>query len=166
MIFETLQQMKKMLGQADKWLETATKFAEAKKFDPNVLVDFRLAPDQFAFARQLQSACDTPKLAASRLTGKDAPKNEDNEKTIPELRARIASTIQFLDSLTAKDFEGAAEKTISTPRWEGKTMRGADYFLEHAMPNFFFHITHVYAILRHNGVDIGKKDYLGPLSLR
>src|SRR5437879_596417 len=130
MIFATFQQMKKMLGQVDLWLEKATTFATAKKFEPNIFVDMRLAPDQFAFARQLQTACDTVKLAASRLSGKDAPKHEDNEKTIEELRARVRSVVAYLDGFKAADFEGAAARVITQPRWEGKTMTGGDYFLE------------------------------------
>jgi hypothetical protein len=164
MYYETFRQMKKMLGNMDKWLDLAAAHAKAKSFDPNLFLELRLSPDQFAFARQVQTACDTPKLAASRLTGKDAPKNEDNEKTLEDLHARIKGTIAYLDGFTAKDFEGAAARVISNPRWEGKTMTGADYFLEHALPNFFFHLTHVYAILRNNGVDVGKKDYLGALT--
>lgn len=166
MIFETLNQMKKMLGQLDKWLESATAFAQKKSFDPNLFVGFRLAPDQFALARQVQSACDTAKLAAARLSGKDAPVHPDTEQTLDELHTRVRSVIAYLDGFSAKDFEGATERTISQPRWEGKVMTGSDYFLEHALPNFFFHLTHTYAILRHNGLDVGKRDYLGPLSLR
>jgi hypothetical protein len=166
MVFETFKQMKKMLGQADKWLETAAAFAKTKSFDPNVFLTLRLAPDQFAFARQLQTACDTAKLAAARLSGKEAPKHPDTEQTLDELRARIQTVIAYLDGFTAKDFEGAATRVITQPRWEGKVMSGADYFIEHAVPNFFFHLTHTYAILRHAGVDIGKKDYLGTLNLR
>ena len=111
-------------------------------------------------------ACDTAKLAASRLTGKDAQTHADTEQTIDELKARVAAVIGYLDGMTAKDFEGAAARTISMPRWEGKVMTGADYFLEHAQPNFFFHVSHAYAILRHNGVPLGKRDYLGAISLR
>ena len=166
MIYETFCQMKKHLGQVDKWLEAAEAFAKTKSFEPSLFLGFRLAPDQFAFARQVQIACDTAKVAAARLAGKEAPKHEDNEKTIDELRARVASVVAFLDGLSAKDFEGAATRVITTPRWEGKVMSGAAYFLEHAVPNFFFHLTTTYAILRHNGVSLGKRDYLGPLSLR
>ena len=166
MIYETIRQMHKMLGQLDKWLVTAQEHAKQKNFDPNVLVTMRLAPNQFAFARQIQSACDTLKLATSRLTGKDAPSHPDTEQTLDELRARVASVRTWVDGFSAKDFEGAATRTISTPRWEGKTMTGQDYFLEHALPNFFFHVTHTYAILRHAGVDVGKRDYLGPLTLK
>jgi len=166
MMYETIRQMHKMLGNLDKWLVTAQEHATQKKFDSSVYVTMRLAPNQFAFARQIQSACDTIKLATARLTGKDAPSHPDTEQTLDELRARVASVRTWVDGFSAKDFEGAATRTISTPRWEGKTMTGQDYFLEHAVPNFFFHVTHTYAILRHAGVEIGKKDYLGPLSLK
>jgi hypothetical protein len=166
MYYETLRQFKKQLGQLDKWLEAAHAFAKEKSFEPDLFLGFRLSPDQFAFARQVQTACDTAKLAASRLSGKDAPKQDDSEKTIAELRARVASVVSYLDGFTASDFEAAATREITQPRWEGKVMSGADYFLEHATPNFFFHLSHAYAILRHNGVNIGKRDYLGPLTFR
>jgi len=166
MYFETFRQMKKMLAQLDKWLESAAAFAQKKSFDPNLFVGFRLAPDQFALARQVQSACDAVKLAASRLSGKEAPVHPDTEQTLDELHARVRSVIAYLDGFSVKDFEGAAARVITLPRWEGKVMTGADYFLEHAVPNFFFHLTHTYAILRHNGVDVGKRDYLGTLTLR
>ncbi len=166
MYFEAIQQMKKQLGQLDLWLETAAKFAQAKSFEPDTFLAFRLAPDQFAFARQVQTACDTAKLVAARLAGKEAPKHEDNEKTLAELRARIQTVIAYLSGFTAKDFEHAATRVVSQPRWEGKTMSGANYFLEHGQPNFFFHLTTAFAILRHNGVDVGKRDYLGTLTFQ
>lgn len=159
-------QFRKQLGQLDKWLESADSFAKARSFDPSVFLGLRLAPDQFAFARQVQATCDVAKLAASRLTGKEAPSNADTEQTLDELRARVRSTQAFLGGLSAKDFEAAAGRVVTQPRWEGKTMSGADYFVEHALPNFFFHLSHAYAILRHNGVPVGKRDYLGPLSLK
>ncbi len=164
MYFEAFGQMKKMLGQIDKWLDAAATHAKEKSFDANVFLDFRLAPDQFAFARQVQIACDTAKTAAARLAGKEAPNHPDTEKTIDELRARAKTVIAYLDGFSAKDFEGAATRVITQPRWEGKTMTGADYFREHAQPNFFFHTTVTYEILRHNGVVLGKRDYLGALT--
>jgi hypothetical protein len=166
MYYEMFAQMKKQLGQIDRWLDTAVAFAKERSFDPNLFVGFRLAPDQFAFARQVQTTCDTAKLAAARLSGKEAPSHPDSEQTIDELRARVRSVIGWLDGFAAKDFEGAAKRTVTQPRWEGRTMSGSDYFIEHAIPNFYFHLAHVYAILRHNGVTIGKRDYLGTLSLR
>jgi hypothetical protein len=159
-------EMKKQLAQLDKWLDAAAADAKARSYDPNVFAGLRLAPDQFAFARQVQATCDTAKMAASRLTGKEAPAQADTEKTLEELQARVRSVIAYLDGFSAKDFEGAATRVVTQPRWEGKVMSGADYFVEHAVPNFYFHLTHAYAILRHNGVNLGKRDYLGALSLR
>jgi len=166
MIYDILQQMKKELTQLTTWLDKAEAHAKAKSFDPNVYVDLRLSPDQFPFSRQVQSACDTAKLAAARLAGKEAPSHPDTEKTLGELKTRAQTVIKYLEGFSAKDFEAAATRHISNPRWEGKVMTGKDYFLEHGVPNFFFHLTHAYAILRHNGVDIGKKDFLGALTMR
>jgi hypothetical protein len=166
MYFELVTQMKKHLGQFDKWFDVATTYATEKKFDPNLYLGFRLSPDQFAFARQVQVACDTAKLGASRLAGKDAPSHADDQKTLEELRARVKSVIAYLDGLTAQDFAEGATRSITQPRWEGRTMTGHDYFVEHVVPNFFFHAAHAYAILRHNGVPLGKRDYLGQLTQR
>ncbi|MEJ7598838.1 MAG: DUF1993 domain-containing protein [Kofleriaceae bacterium] len=164
MYFETFGQMKKQLGQVDKWLDAAVTFAESKKADPNLMLGSRLAIDQFALVRQIQIACDTAKLAASRLTGKEAPNHADTEQTIDEVRARLRAVRSYLDGLTAADYEQAATRVITQPRWEGKTMTGADYFMEHALPNFYFHLSHIYAILRNLGVPLGKRDYLGSLT--
>jgi len=166
MFYPFHRQMTKMLGQLDKWLETAEAHAQAKGFDSKVLVESRLAPDQFAFVRQVQAACDTAKLGSSRLTGKSAPEHPDTETTLAELRERIRSVRAYLDGVTEADYANAATRVITTPRWEGKVMSGADYFMEHALPNFFFHITHAYALLRHNGVNVGKRDYLGAQTRR
>ena len=166
MFYPFHRQMTKMLGQLDKWLETAEAHAQAKGFDSKVLVESRLAPDQFAFVRQVQAACDTAKLGSSRLTGKSAPEHPDTETTLAELRERIRSVRAYLDGVTEADYANAATRVFTTPRWEGKVMSGADYFMEHALPNFFFHITHAYALLRHNGVNVGKRDYLGAQTRR
>jgi uncharacterized protein len=166
MIYQSIRQMNKLLGQLDTWLVKTTEYAQKKPFDANTLLAFRLAPDQFPLVRQVQSSCDHAKFAAARLTGREAPKHADDEQTLEGLHARIRSVRTWLDGFHAADFEGAEKRVVTYPRWEGKVMMGEDYLLEHAMPNFYFHLTHVYAILRHNGVDIGKKDYLGPLSLR
>ena len=164
MYYQTFLQMKKMLGQLDKWLVTAEANAKARSFDPNLFLGFRLSPDQFALARQVQVACDTAKLGASRLTGKAAPTSPDTETTVEELRARIQATIAYLDGFSAADFATSATISVTQPRWEGKTMTGADYFQEHVVPNFYFHLTTAYAILRHNGVPVGKRDFLGALT--
>lgn len=162
----TFLQMNKMLGQLDTWLEKAAAYAQSRKVEPATFLGFRLAPDQLPFARQVHITCDTAKLAASRLTGKEAPTFDDSEKDFDELRARIQATRAYLGGFTAADFEGSEARIVSQPRWEGKVMSGGDYFQEHALPNFYFHISHAYALLRHNGVDLGKKDFLGALSLR
>jgi uncharacterized protein len=166
MYFHFHNQTKKILGHLGKWIETAEAHAKAKSFDANVFVDSRLAPDQFAFVRQVQSSCDTAKFLAARLSGKESPSFPDTERTLEELKARIQKTIAYLDTFTEKDYEGAATRVITTPRWEGKVQSGADYFMEHAVPNFYFHVTTAYAILRHNGVNVGKKDFLGHQSRR
>jgi hypothetical protein len=159
-------EMKKLLGSLDGCLEKAVAYAAAKKFDPNVLLQSRLAPDMFPLLRQIQSTCDQAKYAAARTAGKDPPSHPDTEQTFAEVRKRIATVIAYLDGFTPADFTGAETRTISLPRWEGKSLTALDYFVEHAMPNFFFHLTTSYAILRHNGVDVGKRDYLGKLSFR
>ena len=166
MYYETFGQMNKMLGQLDKWLDAAAAHAKTKSFEPATILGYRLAPDQFAFTRQVQITCDTVKLGASRLTGKEAPSHADTEQTIEELQARVRAVRAYLDGFSAADFAGTATRVVTQPRWEGKTMTGADYFMEHAVPNFYFHLNHAYAILRHVGVPLGKRDYLGALSLR
>lgn len=166
MYYETFCEMNKLLGQLDKWLDAAAALAQTKKIEPATILGYRLAPDQFAFVRQVQVACDTAKLAASRLTGKDAPNHPDTEQTIEELQARVRAVRAYLDGLSAGDFAQAATRVVTQPRWEGKVMTGADYFVEHAVPNFFFHTTHSYAILRHIGVPLGKRDFLGAVTLR
>ncbi len=162
----TVPQLHKMLRNLDGWLGKATQHAETKKFPVDNLVKARLAPDQFAFDQQVQAACDTAKFLAARLAGKDAPSHPDTEKTFVELRERVAKVIAFLDSFKPADFVGADERKISLPRWEGKWLRGEEYALHHGLPNFYFHASTAYAILRHNGVDLGKRDYLGAMPFR
>ncbi|HEV7608445.1 MAG TPA: DUF1993 domain-containing protein [Steroidobacteraceae bacterium] len=166
MYTEIFSQMKKELGQLDKWLGTAAEHAKGKSFDPNVFPTLRLAPDQFPLTRQVQICCDTVKLAASYLSGKPAESQPDTEQTVEELQARIRSIIKYLDGFSPQDFDGAAARVVSQPRWKGEWMTGADYLVQHAIPNFFFHLTTAYAILRHNGVSIGKRDYLGAQTKR
>ena len=166
MYTQTFAQMKKGLGQLDKWLDTAIEYAKVKNVDPNVFAGQRLALDQFPLTRQVQICCDTVKLAASYLSGKPAPTHADGEQTLDELKARVQSTIAYLDTLAAADFKDAATKVVSQPRWKGEWMTGEDYLVQHAIPNFFFHLTTTYAILRHNGVNLGKRDYLGQQAKR
>ncbi len=167
MLYEiTIPHFVKTLRNLTRFLEKGAKHAEQKKFESEVLLTSRLAPDQFNLIRQVQIACDTAKLCASRLTGKEAPHHDDGEKTLGDLVSRIDQTISFLNSTSAKDFVGAEDRQISQPRWEGKYLLGNEFVHHHAIPNFYFHITTAYAILRHNGVDVGKKDYLGELPFK
>lgn len=144
-------------------LEQGAQFADSKKVEMEVLLNSRLAPDQFNLIKQIQIACDTAKLAVVRLTGKEAPTHADNEKNYSEIKTRIDSVLTYLNSVSANDFKDAEKKQISQPRWEGKYLFADEYIFQHALPNLYFHITTAYSILRHNGVSIGKKDYLGKM---
>lgn len=162
----TNPQFIKMLQNLSTLLDKASQFAEQKKFDVEVLLNSRLAPDQFNLIRQIQITCDTAKFCASRITGKEAPSHPDTEKTLAEMKSRIASTTSYLESLKESDYSQAAERHVSQPRWEGQYLEGHQFVLHHAIPNFYFHLTTAYAILRHNGVDCGKKDYLGKMPFK
>jgi hypothetical protein len=140
--------------------------AEERKFDVSNLLHFRLFPDQFPFIRQIQTASDSAKGAAARLAGIGPPKMEDNENTIEDLKIRINKTIDFLQTLTPDQINGSEDKKISIWFIPGKYLTGIEYITEMVLPNFYFHITTAYSILRHNGVSIGKMDYLGQLSLK
>jgi hypothetical protein len=164
MIYDlTIPQFIKGLKNLDAILDKAAGFADSKKIEMEVLLQARLAPDQFNFTRQVQIACDTAKLAAARLTAKTAPSHDDKEKTLSEIKTRISSVISYLETFKPEDYKNAATIVVTQPRWEGKTLTGEQYLIHHVIPNFYFHITTAYAILRHNGVDIGKKDYLGTM---
>jgi uncharacterized protein len=164
----TVVQFTKMLNNLSTILDKGSAFADTKKIDMAVLLNARLAPDQFNLIRQIQIACDTAKLGVARLAGKadSAPKHEDNETTLAELQTRIASVVDYINGFTADDLANAATQKVSQPRWEGKYLTGLEFVIEHAIPNIYFHITTAYAILRHNGVDVGKKDYLGAMPFK
>jgi uncharacterized protein len=162
--YGSVRQFSKMVKQLDVWLEKAVENAKARSFDPVVLLQARLAPDQYPLVRQVQSACDAAKFAAARLAGKEAPKHPDTEQTLEELRARIRSCAAYLDSLKEADLEGAEARHITLPWLEGKFLLGSDYLRELALPNFYFHVSHAYAILRHSGVPLGKTEYIGTLT--
>jgi hypothetical protein len=155
----------KFLRNIDRWIEKAQTHAQQKKFDAAYLLQARLAPDQFSLLQQVQAACDASKYAASKLSGKQPPSHPDTEKTIEELRARIRTAVEYLESFKREDFEGAEERAVAHTWMQGKHMRGRDYVTEFAVPNFLFHVTTAYAILRHNGVEVGKMDFIGGLSL-
>jgi hypothetical protein len=164
MLYElTVVQFGKMLGNLNLMLDKAAVFAESKKISAEVLLNSRLAPDQFHLIRQVQIACDTAKLGVARLTGKTAPVHADDEATLADVKARIEDVIAYLNTFTPEDFTGAKERHVSQPRWEGKYLTGFEFAIQHAIPNIYFHTTTAYAILRHNGVDLGKKDFLGTM---
>ena len=143
-------------------LDKGTAYAAAKKIEPEVLVNSRLFPDMLPFARQVMIVTDNAKGGASRLAGLEPPKYEDTESTFPELKARINKTIAFLKTFTPDQIDGSEERTINM-KVAGKpmTFQGLPYLLNYVLPNMYFHTTTAYNILRHNGVDVGKKDYLG-----
>jgi hypothetical protein len=152
----------RMLQNLSAILDKAVASAEARKFDPAVLVNARLAPDMFAFARQIQIVTDTAKGCVARLAGVDIPKYEDTEAAMDELKARIAKTIDFIQSVPASQIDGSEGREIVLKlRGEERQFAGQPYLLTFALPNFYFHLVTAYDILRHNGVDIGKPDYLG-----
>jgi hypothetical protein len=151
-----------MLGNLAHLMDKGLAHAQARKFDPQVLVTSRLAPDMLPFSRQIQIACDAAKNGVARMSGVEAPKFEDNEATFEELRARIAKTLAWLETVPADKLDGCEDKEITFPvgREATRTMKGEAYLKHWALPNFFFHVTTAYAILRHNGVELGKADYL------
>jgi hypothetical protein len=156
----------KMLKNLDAILDKGQEHATAKKFEMDVLLNSRLAPDQFPLGRQIQIACDTAKLCASRMSGTEAPVHADTEKTLVDFKKRISEVISFLEATDVNAFNNGAERHISQPRWEGKYLTGVEYLSQHALPNLYFHITTTYSILRHNGVEVGKKDYLGEMPFK
>lgn len=143
-------------------LDKAQAHAEAKKIDPLALTSARLFPDMFPFSRQVQIACDAAKGAVARLAGVEPPKHDDFETTFDELKARIAKTIDFVSSVGAAQIDGSEEKEIVL-KLGGREVRyvGLQYLLGQALPNFYFHVSTAYNILRHNGVEVGKRDYIG-----
>ena len=154
---------KQMLGGLKEVLSKAEAHAAAKKIDPNALLQARLFPDMFALLRQVQVATDFAKSVSARLAGVEVPKLEDNEQTFAELQARIATVLAFIEGLDVAKFDEAATREIVTQAGTPKEKRftGQSYLLNYGLPHFFFHTTTAYAILRHNGVEVGKKDYVG-----
>jgi len=143
-------------------LDKAEAHAAARKIEPSALTAFRLYPDMFPFTRQVQIACDTAKGAVARLAGVEIPKHEDTEQSFAELKARIAKTLDFIESVPAAKLDGSEEREVVLKMRAGeRRFGGAEYLLAHALPNFYFHVTTAYNILRHNGVELGKRDFLG-----
>lgn len=153
----------KTLRNLEQWMEKAADHAKARSFEVDVLAEARLAPDQFAFRNQVQAACDQAKFAAAYLSGAKAPSHPDTEKTFAELRQRIRTCLGYLETVQATDLAGGEDRKVAPPWLGGRWLRGDDYLVHVALPNFFFHATMAYAILRHNGVELGKMDYIGSL---
>jgi len=152
----------RMLGSLSAILDKAATHAETKKIDPAIFVNARLAPDMFPLSRQVQIATDMVKGCAARLAGIEVPSYEDNETTFADLQERITKTVAFLQSVSASQIDGSEDRKI-TLKFGSKELNflGQAYLLDFVLPNFHFHLTTTYAILRHNGVEIGKKDYVG-----
>jgi uncharacterized protein len=143
-------------------LEKAAAHVEAKKIEPNVLVDSRLFPDMFPLAKQVQIASDISKGGTARLAQVEPPAYEDNEKTFADLVARLRKTVAFLETLKPEQIDGSEDRTVTwKTRTAEKSMQGQPYLFNHVLPNVFFHVTTAYNILRHNGVELGKQDFLG-----
>jgi hypothetical protein len=153
----------RMLKNLSAILDKAEQHAEARKFDVTVLLGSRLAPDMLPFTRQVLIACDSAKFAVSRLSGVEAPSFPDTEKTVAELKDRIVKTIEYIQSVPAEKVNGTEGKAVSVPirGMEPLQYTGEDYLKHHALPNFYFHVTTAYDLLRHNGVQLGKADFLG-----
>jgi hypothetical protein len=148
-------------------LDKVAAYAAAKKIEPSVLLNYRLAPDMFALTRQVQVACDQAKNGAARLAGVEPPKFEDNETTIDQLKERLAKTVAFLKTLDAKAMDASTEREITFPLGPAKGhMKGSDYLNHFVLPNFYFHLTAAYSVARHAGVEIGKRDFLGAIPIR
>ena len=143
-------------------LDKAQAHADAKKLDPKVLTAARLYPDMFPMSQQVQAACDTAKGAVARLAGVEVPVHEDTEQTFEELKARIAKTIAFINTIKPAQMDGSEDREVVLKFRSGEVkFKGMQYLLGFAHPNFYFHVTTAYDILRHNGVDVGKRDYIG-----
>jgi hypothetical protein len=164
MYYQVVSQCTQSLNNLQACLDKAERCAAARKFDVGVLMTSRLAPDMQPFTYQVQSACDYVKAAAAWLSGQTPPRHEDNERTLDELRARIRKTVAFAESVSQAQYAGAGQRTVRLSWVPGKVIAGEDYLLQVAVPNIFFHLAMAYAILRHNGVDVGKMDFLGPMN--
>ena len=153
---------KQMLTSLATVLTKAEQHAHDKKIEPVALLQARLFPDMFPLLRQVQVACDFAKGACARLAGADVPKFEDTEQSFPELQERIAKTLQFIGSLPVDAIEVSAQRDITTGSGaNSRQFKGQVYLVHYALPHFYFHTTTAYALLRHNGVEVGKKDYIG-----
>jgi uncharacterized protein len=160
---ETVPTFTRMLDSAGRWIDRAEQFAEAKRFGPEVLLGCRLAPDMYPLVRQFQIMSDTPKFTVARLLGRTPPSHPDTETTFDQLRQRLASIGEYLAGFQPTDFAGVEERMVSLPRYPGQAINAVTYVRQMQLPNLYFHASMAYAILRHNGVDLGKRDFEGPI---
>ena len=159
---QSVPHFEKTLTTVEKWIDKAVEHAKSKNFEPDTLLTARLAPDMFPLTRQVQIAADMVKGAAARLSGTEIPKFEDNEASIADLKARIAKTLAFINGIAADKFEGGEKRDILLQMRRGDLrFVGGDYLRDFVLPNLYFHVATAYAILRHNGVELGKQDFLG-----
>ncbi len=163
--YAQLTQLTKVLKNLRRWLQAGVEHAEAKKFDPEVLLTLRLAPDAYSLTQQIQAACDGVKFVAARASGTQAPSHPDTEKTLDEVRARIEKVLSYVEGFKEEQFEGWQARTITMSFLPGKGAKAEDWLHEMNLPNTYFHFTMAYAILRHNGVSLGKTDFIGNLTL-
>lgn len=161
----TSHQMTKMLRNLDGWIVKAIEHAQAVDFDADKFVGYALAPDMFTFGRQVQAACDAAKLAVARLADVQAPVHEDTETTLAQLRARIAAVIAFVEGVDRDAVDAGERREIQLSFLPGKAVEGDHYLVDFAQANFYFHVTTAYAILRHGGVRLGKRDFIGHLRM-
>ncbi|MDF2118984.1 DUF1993 domain-containing protein [Roseiarcaceae bacterium H3SJ34-1] len=163
MYHQVVSELIRSLKTVEIWLDKAEQHADVKRFDVGVLLTSRLAPDMHDFIYQVQSACDYVKAAPAWLSGQTPPSHEDTEQSIADLRARIRKTIDFAESVNEAQYTGASKRKVKLSWAPGKVIGGENYLLQIAVPNTYFHLAMAYAILRHNGVEVGKKDFLGPI---
>jgi len=159
----TVVQLTKMLNNLSAWLEEGVEYAQKRSFDPTRLLEARLAPDMYPLMQQIQAACDGAKFLAARLSGKEPPNHPDTEKTLDEIRARLKTVIEYCSSFKESDFEGWEGRKVPLSFIPGKGCTTSVFLTSMNVPNTYFHLTMAYAILRHNGVELGKMDYIGSL---
>jgi hypothetical protein len=158
-------QLTKMIKNLDRWLYRAGEYAASKNFEPEVLLQSRLAPDMYPLMRQIQSACDGAKSMAARLAGRQPPRHADTEQTYDEIRERIRTVLTYLGTFGPRDFKGVEDRIVPLPFMPGKGLSAGDFIHEMNLPNTYFHLCMAYAILRHNGVPLTKTEYIGSLNL-
>ncbi len=165
MYYLAVRQFIRTLKNLDTILDKAAKHAQSKNYSPDNFVEIRLFPDMLPFAAQIRIVCDMAKATAANLSGKEAPKHEDNEKTFEELRGRVAKVLAYLETFTEADFAKTnAKAVVKVAAPKGKAMHADEYLFGRQIPNFFFHVTTAYNLLRKSGVELGKLDYLGNLN--